>query len=57
MAQVVSALGFNVSSIQSVEIDWKIIRIDGSGELAPVLRMASKDGNVKEISQVDTKSY
>ncbi|MNF23841.1 hypothetical protein D3C85_98550 [compost metagenome] len=54
LATVVAALGIAPESIQSVEIDWKIIRANRSDELVPVLRMVSADGTTKELEQLDT---
>ncbi|HAT2580741.1 TPA: hypothetical protein I8273_004811 [Aeromonas hydrophila] len=54
LAQVVAALGIEPESIQSIEIDWKTIRANGSDELVPLLRMISADGTTKELEQLDT---
>lgn len=53
LAQVVAALGISPESIQSIEIDWKSVRVGGTEELVPVLRMVSVDGSQKEIQQID----
>ncbi len=53
MAQVVAGLGFDPESIQSVEIKWESIRVGGSYELVPVLKMISVGGEVEELKQIE----
>lgn len=53
LAQVVAALGIAPESIQSLEIDWKSVPVDGTEELVPVLRMVSVDGAKNEIQQIE----
>ena len=52
MAQVVVALGFDAQSIESVEVDWKVI----DGEYLPTIKINSKT-NSKEIVQIEQKSW
>ena len=54
LAQVVLALGIAPESIQSVEIDWKSVRVNWSDELVPVLRMVAVDGTKKGLEQLAT---
>ena len=53
LAQVVAAFGFDPESIQSIEIDWKTIKMDGDDELVPVLKMTAADGSKKEFEQTN----
>ena len=53
MAQVVAALGFDAQSIKTVEIGWDKLRIDGSTELVPVLKMTAVDDTVQTIVQTE----
>lgn len=53
LAQVVAALGISPESIHSLEIDWRSVRVGGTDELVPVLRMVSVDGVKSEIQQVE----
>lgn len=50
LALTVAALGFSPESIESVEIDWRKIYVNGVFELVPVLRMTSVDGSINEIN-------
>jgi hypothetical protein len=54
MALTVAAMGFDAESVKAVEIDWKVLRLNGDDELVPVIRLLSKDGEtIQELEQKD----
>jgi len=54
MALTVAAMGFDAESVKAVEIDWKVLKLNGDDELVPVIRLLSKDGEtIQELEQKD----
>lgn len=54
MALVVAATCAGGDSVKSIEMDWKVVKVGGTDELVPIMKMEMKDHSMKTIEQVET---